>query len=69
LHQQFFCSGAAELLRLSPETSQFIALLQKYVPFLLILLAKGIYDHRLGKLVYCVAKWIKEQDKNVFKFS
>jgi hypothetical protein len=48
----FLCSGAAELLRHSPETRQFLALLQRYVPFLLILLAKCIYDHRLGKLVF-----------------
>lgn len=44
--------GAAEMLRQSPETRQFLALLQKYVPFLLILLAKGIYDHRLGILIF-----------------
>jgi hypothetical protein len=40
------------MLRQSPETRQFLAVLQKYVPFLLILLAKGIYDHRLGKFMY-----------------
>lgn len=44
--------GAAELLRQSPETRQFLALLQKYIPFVLILLAKGIYDHRLGILIF-----------------
>jgi len=59
LNQHFLCSGAAELLRHSPETRQFLAILQKYVPFLLILLAKGIYDHRLGKLVYWVTKWTR----------
>jgi hypothetical protein len=47
----FHVLGAAEMLRQSPETRQFLALLQKYVPFLLILLAKGIYDHRLGKFM------------------
>lgn len=44
--------GAADLLRHSPETRQFLALLQKYVPFLVILLAKGLYDHRLGILIF-----------------
>ncbi|KAJ9600019.1 hypothetical protein L9F63_009683 [Diploptera punctata] len=44
--------GAADILRQSPETRRFLALLQKYVPFLLILLAKGIYDHRLGILIF-----------------
>jgi hypothetical protein len=64
LNQHFLCSGAAELLRHSPETRQFLALLQKYVPFLLILLAKCIYDHRLGKLVLLSDKMDKKQDKN-----
>ncbi|XP_067015785.2 RING finger and transmembrane domain-containing protein 2 [Anabrus simplex] len=44
--------GAAELLRQSPETRAFLAILYKYVPFFLILLAKGIYDHRAGILIF-----------------
>lgn len=44
--------GAAELLRQGPETRAFLAVLYKYVPFLLILLAKGIYDHRAGILIF-----------------
>jgi hypothetical protein len=52
------------MLRQSPETRQFLSLLQKYVPFLLILLFKGIYDHRLGKLMYSVIKEMQEQDRN-----
>ncbi|PNF24345.1 hypothetical protein B7P43_G11915 [Cryptotermes secundus] len=44
--------GAAELLRQSPETRQFLSLLQKYVSFLGILLTKATYDHRSGILIF-----------------
>jgi hypothetical protein len=54
------------MLRQSPETRQFLALLQKYVPFLLILFFKGIYDHRLGKFMYSLMKEMQEQDRNEF---
>lgn len=44
--------GAAEILRQSPETRALLSFLYKYVPFLLILLGKGIYDHRAGILIF-----------------
>lgn len=39
---------AAEALRQVPEARALLDILQKYVPFVLILLAKGLYDHREG---------------------
>ncbi|XP_046386085.1 RING finger and transmembrane domain-containing protein 2 [Ischnura elegans] len=41
----------SEVLRQSPETRAFLELVFKYLPFVLILLIKGIYDHRVGILV------------------
>lgn len=41
-------SSAAEALRQVPEARALIDLLQKYIPFVLILFAKGLYDHREG---------------------
>jgi hypothetical protein len=52
------------MLRQSPETRQFLSLLQKYVPFLGILLTKGTYDHHSGKFMYSVIKETQEQDTN-----
>ncbi|XP_046979947.1 RING finger and transmembrane domain-containing protein 2 [Schistocerca americana] len=44
--------GPAEILRQSPETREFLSILQKYIPFVLILCAKGLYDHRAGILIF-----------------
>jgi hypothetical protein len=55
---------SAEMLFWSPEIRPFTSMLQKYVPFLLILLFKGIYDHSSGKLMCSVMKEMQEQDTN-----
>lgn len=39
---------AADALRQVPEARALLEILQKYVPFLLILIVKGLYDHREG---------------------
>ncbi|XP_071443126.1 E3 ubiquitin-protein ligase RNFT2 [Hetaerina americana] len=41
----------SDILRQSPETRAFIGVIFRYLPFVLILLVKGIYDHRVGILV------------------
>ncbi|GAB6026487.1 hypothetical protein CHUAL_012912 [Chamberlinius hualienensis] len=43
--------GQHDVLRQSPELRAAISLIEKYMPFLLILLAKLIYDHKIGILV------------------
>lgn len=45
---------AAEALRQVPEARALLEILQKYVPFVLILLAKGLYDHREGILNFII---------------
>ncbi|XP_015513385.1 ring finger protein, transmembrane 2 isoform X1 [Neodiprion pinetum] len=42
--------GATDARHISPETRALLEILQQYVPFVLILLAKCIYDHRAGIL-------------------
>lgn len=42
--------GSTDALRISPEARALLEVLQKYVPFVMILLAKCIYDHRAGIL-------------------
>ncbi|XP_013783395.1 RING finger and transmembrane domain-containing protein 2-like isoform X2 [Limulus polyphemus] len=42
---------ASELLRNNPEIRALLSLAEKYVPFLLILLMKMVFDHRIGILV------------------
>lgn len=39
---------AAEVFRQVPETRALLEIMQKYFPFLLILIVKGLYDHREG---------------------
>lgn len=41
-------TAATEALRQVPEARALLEILQKYVPFLLILIVKGLYDHREG---------------------
>lgn len=41
----------SDVLRQSPETRAFLAVIFKYLPFVLILVVKGLYDHRVGILV------------------
>ena len=36
----------------SPETVSIIAFFQKYIPFVIILLGKALYDHRAGILIF-----------------
>lgn len=43
--------GAA-VLRNSPELQAVLAFIEKYVPFLLILFLKLVFDHRIGKFIY-----------------
>ncbi|KAG8234368.1 hypothetical protein J437_LFUL014987 [Ladona fulva] len=40
-----------DVFRQSPETRAFLGVIFKYLPFVLILVAKGLYDHRVGILV------------------
>lgn len=42
--------GQTDGRHISPETRALLEILQKYVPFVMILLAKCIYDHRAGIL-------------------
>lgn len=41
-------------LQRSPETRELLRVLQRYVPYIFILLTKGIYDHRAGILNFIV---------------
>lgn len=41
-------ANAAEALRQVPEARALLEILHKYVPFVLILMVKGLYDHREG---------------------
>ncbi|XP_012253632.2 RING finger and transmembrane domain-containing protein 2 [Athalia rosae] len=42
--------GPTDARHISPETRALLEIVQKYVPFVMILLAKCIYDHRAGIL-------------------
>lgn len=46
--------SAQNRLQRSPEAAELLRLLQRYVPYILILLVKGIYDHRAGILNFIV---------------
>ncbi|XP_011164239.2 RING finger and transmembrane domain-containing protein 2 [Solenopsis invicta] len=41
-------------VQLGPETRAMLKQLQQYVPFITILLAKGLYDHRTGILTFVI---------------
>ncbi|XP_053982529.1 RING finger and transmembrane domain-containing protein 2 isoform X1 [Hylaeus volcanicus] len=46
--------NSTETIQISPETRALITVLQRYAPFVLILLAKGLYDYRAGILNFVV---------------
>lgn len=58
---------AAEALRQVPEARALLEILQKYVPFLLILLVKGLYDHRDGILNFMILFIIFGHSNSVVK--
>lgn len=47
-------TNPAEALRQVPEARALLEILQRYVPFLLILLGKGLYDHGNGILNFII---------------
>lgn len=59
---------AVEALRqVPPEARALLDILQKYVPFLLILLVKGLYDHRDGILNFMILLIIFGHSNSVVK--
>ncbi|XP_046819487.1 RING finger and transmembrane domain-containing protein 2-like isoform X3 [Vespa crabro] len=46
--------SAQNRLQRNPEAAELLRILQRYVPYILILLVKGIYDHRAGILNFIV---------------
>jgi hypothetical protein len=47
----------------SPEARQFLSVLIKYGPILLVPFLKGIYDHHLGKFMYSIIMMMQEQNR------
>jgi len=43
---------AAEILRQSPEARAFLGVIERYLPFILILLLKGLFDHGGGIVMF-----------------
>lgn len=44
--------GSMDVLRPSPETREFLSVIWRYIPFVIILIAKGLYDHHVGILIF-----------------
>lgn len=45
-----FSESEEDVLRHNPEIAQMLSVALKYIPFLLILLSKAVFDHIPGKL-------------------
>jgi hypothetical protein len=45
-----FSESEDDVLRHNPEIAQMMSISLKYIPFLLILLSKAVFDHIPGKL-------------------
>jgi len=45
-----FSESEDDVLRHNPEIAQMLSVALKYIPFLLILLSKAVFDHIPGKL-------------------
>ncbi|XP_076671722.1 RING finger and transmembrane domain-containing protein 2-like isoform X2 [Andrena cerasifolii] len=59
--------NSTEALQISPETRALLTVFQKYIPFVSILLAKGLYDHRAGILNFIVLLVTFNHANNVVK--
>ncbi|XP_043583854.1 RING finger and transmembrane domain-containing protein 2 isoform X1 [Bombus pyrosoma] len=57
----------AEAVRISPRTRAFFKGLKRYIPFVLILFAKGLYDHRANILNFIVLVVVFNYTNNVVK--
>lgn len=49
-HIYFLTESEEDVLRHNPEIAQMLGVSLKYIPFLLILLSKAVFDHIPGKL-------------------
>lgn len=46
----YFSESEDDVLRHNPEIAQMLSVILKYIPFLLILLSKAIFDHIPGNI-------------------